>query len=467
MTATPLKATLLGQGPSTGGRASVASLKATIGHAMGGQGGGLPASSQALPVGLAATLAAEPAAAGATLPIGFDQTVAAPFTQTEAGLSTTSGGRTTVLPRIGDGGMVAWSTDGTPRYEQLKPLGEGGVGEVLLARDRDIERRVAIKRLKPDQRSSASLLRFADEVRAVGQLEHPNIVPVHDVGLDEQGQHYLVMKFVQGETIESIIEKLHAGDPATVARFSHEHRARVFLAVLQAIGYAHGRGIIHRDIKPANIMVGPHGEVTVMDWGLAKTVRRSAAGSDAASAAAPNATAAPRLLETQQGALLGTPLYMSPEQAAGKSEELDERSDIYSLTVLLYELMTLEHPLADKTTLEDVLTTIISRNYTRPELVATALRVDAPCEYYHYMVKGLALDPAKRYASASEMQKVLVAILDGKPPIDCHITLAKRVGGESLLWIDRHKVIFTLLFLGAVGSAIWGVVSVVRTLLQA
>jgi serine/threonine-protein kinase len=287
MTATPLKATLLGQGPSSVGPASVVSLKATIGHAMSGQNSGLPGSSHALSAGLAATLAAE-AAPGATLPMGFDQTLAAPLAQAESVLNTTSGGRTTVLPRIVDGGEVAWSADGTPRYEQLKPLGEGGVGEVLLARDRDIERRVAIKRLKPDQRSTASLLRFADEVRAVGQLEHPNIVPVHDVGLDEQGQHYLVMKFVQGETIESIIEKLHAGDPATVARFSHEHRARVFLAVLQAIGYAHGRGIIHRDIKPANIRVGPHGEVTVMDWGLAKTVRRSsAAGSDAASAQRP------------------------------------------------------------------------------------------------------------------------------------------------------------------------------------
>ncbi len=436
---------------------SVVSLKATIGHAMGGVGA-RPASA----LGYAATVVAAPGESATA----FAETLAVPLEDTAQGLAATAAARTTVLPRLGEGGGVAWSTATEPRYERLQPLGEGGMGEVLLARDRDIERRVAIKRLRPDQRTEASLLRFADEVRAVGQLEHPNIVPVHDVGLDEDGQHYLVMKFVQGETIESIIERLHARDPAYVARFTHEHRARVFLAVLQAIGYAHARGIIHRDIKPANIMVGPHGEVTVMDWGLAKTVQRSQPqGGSVTADGGTNAGAPARLLQTQQGALLGTPLYMSPEQAAGKSEKLDQRSDIYSLTVLLYELMTLEHPLAEKRTLEEVLSTIMTRDYSRAELVATALRVDAPCEYYHYMVKGLARDPAQRYASVDEMQRVLVAILDGRPPVDCHITLAKRVGGESLLWIDRHKVVFTVVFLAAVVAVVWGVVSAVRSVL--
>jgi serine/threonine-protein kinase len=381
---------------------------------------------------------------------------------------TTTAARTTVLPRITEGGEVAWSGEGTPRYEQLNALGEGGVGEVLLARDRDIERRVAIKRLRPDQRSTTSLLRFADEVRAVGQLEHPNIVPVHDVGIDETGQHYLVMKYVQGETLESIIEHLAAGDPSYVARFPHEHRARIFLSILQALRYAHGRGIIHRDIKPANIMVGPHGEVTVMDWGLAKTVRHddalgaavAKAGAERPGAAAPQS----RLLETQQGALLGTPLYMSPEQAMGKVDELDQRSDVYSLMVLFYELITVEHPLASKQSLDEVLAAIVSKDYTRPELVAVALRVDAPCEYYHYMVKGLARDPSKRYASVQEMERVLEDILDGRPPINCHITLTKRVGAEALHWMERHKVAFTVLFLAGLGAAIWGVVGIVRGL---
>jgi serine/threonine-protein kinase len=456
-------------------RRALPSLKATLSydqHAAPAQGS------------LKATLPYDGTAAGA--PAALANTVAAPssgvhspFTVAEtviaeagsapsAAPATTTAARGMVLPRITEGGEVAWSADGTPRYEELSALGEGGVGEVLLARDRDIERRVAIKRLRADQRSTASLLRFADEVRSVGQLEHPNIVPVHDVGIDETGQHYLVMKYVQGETLESIIEHLAAGDPSYVERFPHEHRARIFLSILQALRYAHGRGIIHRDIKPANIMVGPHGEVTVMDWGLAKTVRRDdalAAGAATAGAERSEAAAPPsRLLETQQGALLGTPLYMSPEQAMGKIDELDERSDVYSLTVLFYELITLEHPLAAKQSLAEVLGAIVSKDYTRTELVAIALRVDAPCEYYHYMVKGLARDPSQRYASVEEMERVLEAILDGKPPINCHITLTKRVGAEALHWMERHKVAFTVLFLAAVGAVIWSVVGIVRGL---
>lgn len=355
-----------------------------------------------------------------------------------------------------------------PRYESVKALGEGGVGEVVLAVDNDIDRQVAIKRLRPELRDQGSLLRFADEVRTVGKLEHPSIVPVHDVGVDDAGQHYIVMKYVRGETLESILERLAAGDPSYRARYTYEWRARVFLSILNAIRYAHDRGILHRDIKPANIMVGPHGEVTVMDWGLAKPLR--GAPSDAMAGdghpAAPAAPGPARLLETQQGALLGTPLYMSPEQVAGKGE-LDERSDIYTLTVMLYEMMTLEHPLGDKQTLEDVLSTILTRDYTRPGLIAAALRVGAPCEYFHYMFKGLARDPAKRFASVAEMESELAAILEGRPHVDCHITFAKRVGGEMLHWIDRHKVLFTVLFLGAVGVGVWGLVSLTLTAVRA
>jgi eukaryotic-like serine/threonine-protein kinase len=455
---------------------AIPSLKATISYdqkslpARGSVKAALAYDGTAPGVPLASTVAAP--STGVHSPFSVAKTVAADSgsaPSASASPLTTTAARTTVLPRITEGGEVAWSTDGTPRYEQLNALGEGGVGEVLLARDRDIERRVAIKRLRADQRSTTSLLRFADEVRAVGQLEHPNIVPVHDVGIDETGQHYLVMKYVQGETLESIIEHLAAGDPSYVARFPHEHRARIFLSILQALRYAHGRGIIHRDIKPANIMVGPHGEVTVMDWGLAKGVRRDGAPVDAAAKAGvqtPEAAAPQsRLLETQQGALLGTPLYMSPEQAMGKVDELDERSDVYSLMVLFYELITLEHPLAGLQSLEQVLSAVISKDYTRPELLTVALRVDAPCEYYHYMVKGLARDPSQRYASVEEMERVLEAILDGKPPINCHITFTKRVGAGFLHWMERHKYAFTVLFLAAVVGAIWSVVGLVRGLI--
>src|SRR5262249_60463772 len=142
--------------------------------------------------------------------------------------------------------------------------------EVVLVNDRDIERQVALKRLLPELQDPALLARFVDEIRIVGRLEHPNIVPIHDVGVDELGRYYFVMKYVEGETLESIIEKLAAGDPAYVRTYSYERRIEIFLGLLHALEYAHSHGVVHRDVKPANVMVGRYGEVVLMDWGIAK-----------------------------------------------------------------------------------------------------------------------------------------------------------------------------------------------------
>ncbi|MEI8257044.1 MAG: protein kinase, partial [Deltaproteobacteria bacterium] len=227
---------------------------------------------------LAATQAVEP---------GVSRSVSQPtVTATSASPSVTSG-RTTVLPRVivSDGGPQ-WGADSRPRYEKLKNLGEGGMGEVALVEDHDIERKVAVKKLRAEMQGTSALLRFAEEIKVIGRLEHQNIIPIHDVGIDEQGQHYFVMKYVSGDTLEGVIEKLREGAPEYRKRFTFEHRTQVFVSICQALRYAHAQGIIHRDIKPANIMVGPFGEVTVMDWGLAKKIRNAdgtarAAGSDA------------------------------------------------------------------------------------------------------------------------------------------------------------------------------------------
>jgi serine/threonine-protein kinase len=181
--------------------------------------------------------------------------------------------RSTVLPRVeSTTGRLQIVTSDRHRYEELRMLGEGGMGEVLAARDNDIERTVAVKRLKPGVQAASTLARFVDEIRTVGRLEHPNIMPIHDVGVDEQGQYYFVMKYLDGETLENIIEKLRDGDPVYLRRYPFERRVELFVGILEAIAYAHGHHIIHRDIKPANIMVGPYGEVMVMDWGLAKPI---------------------------------------------------------------------------------------------------------------------------------------------------------------------------------------------------
>ncbi len=366
-----------------------------------------------------------------------------------------SAARATVLPVL-EGGEVVFYTDRL-RYERLKVVGEGGMGEVALALDHDIDRRVAIKRLRAEHRGTSSLLRFAQEVRTIGRLEHPNIVPVHDVGIDEEGQHYFVMKYVEGETLETIIEKLAAGDEAYTRRFPYEVRAQVFLGILRAVQYAHARGILHRDIKPANVMVGPYGEVMVMDWGLARSVRGDDPG------ASDNATRAPAAhagssLETQYGAIMGTPHYMSPEQARGETDRINERSDVYSLGVVFHELMSLRHYLDDKKSVQEVLLAVASvGERTLVEWVALAVATGAPMEYLHYIRHAVAPKPEDRFANAGEMADALEDILSGRIKMQCHISATKRVAHMALHAIDRHPLVATVLLLAGVVSAALGV----------
>jgi eukaryotic-like serine/threonine-protein kinase len=373
--------------------------------------------------------------------------------------------RTTVLPRR----EVAADSE---RYEPLRTLGAGGMGEVLLVHDHDIGRKVAVKRLLPDQRDDAAVLRFAEEVRTVGHLEHPGIVPLHDVGVDEQGHHYLVMKYVEGETLDVIIDKLRRGDPDARKRFTQEHRVQIFQSLLNALEYAHQKGVIHRDLKPSNVMVGEYGEVMLMDWGIAKKIDRD--GLDPASVALADThdpKAGPqRLIETMQGALIGTPMYMSPEQAAGKARELDERSDIYSACLLFFELLTLEHPYKDKKSVPELLiaqaTEVITPERMRDLMIVSYL--PPPAEWMHFAMKGLEKDREQRFQSVAEMRVRMRDTMAGKVPVRCHITLTKRVAQETLHWIDRNPNAYTLMLLAFVllllASLGFGVFSLIRGL---
>ncbi len=183
-------------------------------------------------------------ATSATLAADPNATLAAPPSISATTTTTINTSlRTTVLPRVelvGEQPHVV--ADGKVRYELSRRLGEGGVGEVVMARDNDIDRDVAIKRLRPElQGSHSTVLRFAEEVRTVGKLEHPNIVPIHDVGIHENGEYFFVMKYVQGETLETIIEKLAAGDHEYHARYPIERRVQIMMGILDAIAYAHAQ----------------------------------------------------------------------------------------------------------------------------------------------------------------------------------------------------------------------------------
>jgi len=383
------------------------------------------------------------------MPVDLGETLAADSLEQKdapsASLSTTMATRTTVLPRRKTQGTA--SAEQRPRFDRVRVLGEGGMGQVELARDNDIRRTVALKRLHADVQSEEALLRFADEVRIVGQLEHPAIVPVYDVGRDESGQVYLVMKHLNGETMEQIIDKLQEGDPAYTARYTIEHRVHLFLGVLDAIRYAHARGVIHRDLKPANIMIGPYGEVTVLDWGIAKPIRtEKGQGSTEPLGRTLVDTQDKRLQETQLGSLAGTPLYMSPEQAAGRNDELDERSDVYSLSVVLFEWLTLGHPLKDKKTVTEVIAAVIS-GVDVSKVGRDAVLGGTPAEWVNVIEKGMVRDREARFQSVAEFENAIKAVLDGRCRIECHVTLAKRAAYEFTHWIDRHPMAYGMILM--------------------
>jgi tRNA A-37 threonylcarbamoyl transferase component Bud32 len=233
--------------------------------------------------------------------------------------------------------------DGAERYQVLRPHARGGLGEVFVARDQELHREVALKEIDAQHAEDPhSRGRFVREAEITGGLEHPGVVPVYGLGRHADGRPFYAMRFIRGETLKDAIARLHSSARRAPARGDLEFRQLLgrFVAVCNAVAYAHSRGVIHRDLKPSNVMLGPYGETLVVDWGLAKAVGRNAAEEDGPVEPALVPVLAEDSSATRTGAALGTPAYMSPEQAAGQLDQLGPAGDVYSLGATLYALLT-------------------------------------------------------------------------------------------------------------------------------
>ena len=236
------------------------------------------------------------------------------------------------------GPYIPASTNGVEsRYHILRPHARGGLGEVFVALDRELQREVALKEIQDRHADDLhSRARFVLEAEITGGLEHPGIVPVYGLGAYADGRPFYAMRFIRGDSLQDAIKRFHAAEgpsrDAGERTLALRGLLRRFVDVCNALAYAHARGVLHRDLKPANVMLGKYGETLVVDWGLAKAAGRAEEAGDSE-----EATLRPRSASdsapTQLGAVMGTPSYMSPEQAAGRVDQLGPASDIYSLVV--------------------------------------------------------------------------------------------------------------------------------------
>ncbi|MFO0910151.1 MAG: protein kinase [Isosphaeraceae bacterium] len=286
-----------------------------------------------------------------------------------------------------------------PRFEILKEHAKGGLGVVFRALDRELNREVALKQIQnrhADNPTSRS--RFLLEAEVTGGLEHPGIVPVYGLGLDGDGRPYYAMRFVRGDSLKDAIVAFHADDELQrdSSRRSLELRKllRRFLDVCNTMEYAHGRGVLHRDIKPANIMVGKYGETLIVDWGIAKVGGRPEVVPDSVERVL-RAKSYSGSTETLPGSAMGTPAYMSPEQAAGDLEQLGPASDVYSLGATLYHMLTGRAAFED-TELRVVLQKVKDGIFPEPRKLdrRIAPAMEAIC------LKAMKRDVADRYQSA-------------------------------------------------------------------
>ena len=391
-----------------------------------------------------------------------------------------------------DASVMGANPDSAVPFVFGRRIAKGGMGAILEGSDCKLGRQIAVKVMLDARASAEQARRFVQEAAVLGKLEHPNVVPIHDLGRDSDGSLYYTMKLVRGRTLQAIIDDLRHEEKAALEHYTLDRLLTIFCKVCDALSFAHSKGIIHRDLKPENIMVGEFGEVLVMDWGIAKVlgepamkgsadtpVRSDAPDSNSGQECQRSSTAS--FTATMDGAVIGTPNYMSPEQAMGKVNELDERSDIFSLGGILYAILTLRPPVEGKDVWE-VLEKVQTANITAPtEFGATtgkgmkqkkgevleAMKIKplphcsggrVPPALSAVAMKALRLNKGGRYQNVTAFSSEIELYQGG------FATSAEKAGfaKQMVLLIRRNKGIFTTAAVAwciVIALAVWFVVN--------
>jgi serine/threonine-protein kinase len=303
-------------------------------------------------------------------------------------------------------GLVAHPDFSATKYRIVNELARGGMGTVYLAEDTELDRRIAIKVINTPETNAELRERMIHEAQIIARLEHPGIVPVHDVGALPDGRVFYAMKYVRGSRLDEYAANVD----------SIKDRLRKFQAACDAVAFAHAHGVIHRDLKPQNIMIGLFGEVLVLDWGVAKILgKRNMVVS---------VEADPPLLpknfpDTSHGTIIGTRDYMSPEQARGEVDKLDERADVYSLGAVLYFLLTDQSP-----------------SPARPRAINP--KVSKPAEAI--CLQAMSPEKDARYATAAELSRDVGQLLDAERVSAYPESVVEKVGR----WAGKNRFLILL-----------------------
>lgn len=286
------------------------------------------------------------------------------------------------------------------RYIYFKTIAKGGKCVIQTCKDLHLNRIVCYKSLHPElAKDEIEQQRFLREARVTAMLQHPNTVPVYEIGRDTRGSLYFTMKVIHGATLREVLDQLISNDPAAKGHWDLEELIDLLIQVCQALDFAHAHGVVHRDIKPENIVIGPFGEVLLLDWGLAKVSGKPDLATDLEDAD-PDAD----LSLTARGPLEATPMYMSPEQVR-RAPDLDHRTDVFSLGAVLFEVLTLK-PLAWGESLQEVMDNTLNMTPPTPSIVSPDR--DIPSLLESLCLRCIAKDPDHRVQSIGRVIKELV-----------------------------------------------------------